>query len=84
MLVVSMPGVMFLNCYAVLSVVMLIVITPTVIQLNVIMLSVVFLYCYADCQYAEGHFVQRQYAECHVFKKFYEACRMSFYLMSLY
>jgi hypothetical protein len=39
------------------------------ILLNFIMLSVIFIYCYAEyidawCRYAECHYVERHYAEC--------------------
>jgi hypothetical protein len=34
-------------------------------MLNVIMLSVTIVYCYAECRYAECRYAERRYAECH-------------------
>jgi hypothetical protein len=42
------------------------------------MLSVVFIYCYAECRYDECHYTESHYAECHYAECGYAESRGAF------
>jgi hypothetical protein len=44
-------------------------------MLSVIMLSVTFSHCYAQCHYAECRYAECRYAECHYAECRYAECR---------
>ncbi len=45
-----------------------------IVMLNVIMLSVTFSYCYAECHYADCRYAEWHYAQCHLAVYHYAQC----------